>query len=115
MNKLEKLKRENLKEDLPAFSVGDNLRIEVLIVEGGKERLQSFTGTVIARNGYGIAETVTLRRVNRGLGLERVIPLHSPRLSKIEVIRSGKVRRSKLYYLRDRVGKAAKVKELKRY
>lgn len=111
MNKLEELQRENLRDDLPAFAPGDTLKVELLIVEGGKERKQPFTGTVIARNGTGIAETVTLRRVAFGEGVERVIPLHSPRLAGLEVVRRGKVRRGKLYYLRQRVGRKARVKE----
>lgn len=111
MNKLEKIQNENMKTDIPAFVVGDNLQIDVRIIEGGKERLQAFTGTVIARGGTGIAQTVTLRRVAYGQGVERVIPLHSPRIAGIQVVRRGKVRRSKLYYLRDQVGKAARVKE----
>lgn len=113
MNKLEKIHRENLKTDLPDFSIGDTLQVDVRIIEGGKERIQAFTGTVIARNGGGIAETVTLRRVSYGQGVERVIPLHSPRVAGMKVTRRGKVRRAKLYYLRDQVGKAARVKELR--
>jgi len=111
MNKLQAIRNENLNTDLPEFAIGDNLRAEVRIIEGGKERIQAFTGTVIARNGGGIAETVTLRRVAYGQGVERVLPLHSPRLASIEVVRTGRVRRSKLYYLRDQEGKAARVKE----
>ena len=111
MNIVEKIHRENLKTDIPDFAVGDNLCVKVLIVEGGKERSQAFTGTVIARNGEGISETVTLRRVAYGQGVERVLPLNSPRLAEIEVVRKGRVRRSKLYYLRDQVGRAAKVRE----
>jgi large subunit ribosomal protein L19 len=110
-NKIEKLRCENLKSDLPEFGIGDTLRVNVLIVEGGKERTQAFTGTVIARNGHGVTETVTLRRVSYGQGVERVLPLHSPRVAKIEVVRKGRVRRGKLYYLRDQVGRAARVKE----
>ena len=111
MNVLEKIHTENLKTDLPDFSVGDTLRADVLIVEGGKERVQSFTGTVIARNGNGVSSTVTLRRVAYGQGVERVLPLHSPRLATLHVVRRGKVRRSKLYYLRSQQGKAARIKE----
>ena len=113
MNKLEQLTRENCRTDIPEFGVGDTLRVDILIVEGGKERAQAFTGTVIARSGGGIVETVTLRRVSYGQGMERVLPLNSPRVAKIEVIRRGRVRRSRLYYLRDQVGKAARVKERK--
>lgn len=111
MNKLQAIHNQNLKTDLPEFCIGDNLRADVRIVEGGKERIQAFTGTVIARNGTGITETVTLRRVSYGQGVERVLPLHSPRVAGVEVVRKGRVRRSKLYYLRDQVGKAARVKE----
>jgi large subunit ribosomal protein L19 len=111
MNKIQQLQRENMKTTLPEFGIGDTLKVEVLIVEGDKKRSQAFTGTVIARNGQGIAESVTLRRVQGGYGVERVLPLHSPNLAGIEVIRKAAVRRSKLYYLRDVIGKAAKVKE----
>lgn len=113
MNRIDKVRRENLKTDLPDFSIGDNLRVDVRIIEGGKERIQAFTGTVIARNGTGIAETVTLRRVSYAQGVERVLPLHSPRVANIEVLRRGRVRRSKLYYLRNQVGRAARVRELR--
>ena len=111
MDKMQKLRLEKLKTDIPEFAVGDNLKVQVLIIEGDKERAQAFTGTVIARKGSGISETVTLRRVAYGQGVERVFPLHSPRLAKIEVVRHGRVRRSKLYYLRDQIGKAARVRE----
>jgi len=111
MNKLQAIHNENIKADLPEFAIGDSLRADVRIIEGGKERIQAFEGTVIARNGTGIAETITLRRVAYGQGVERVLPLHSPRLAGIEVVRAGRVRRAKLYYLRDQVGKAARVKE----
>lgn len=112
MNKIQKIHRENMKSEIPSFAIGDTVQIDVRIVEGGKERIQAFTGTVIARNGQGIAQSVTLRRVSFGQGLERVIPLHSPRLAGLTVIRRGSVRRAKLYYLRDMVGKAARVKEM---
>jgi large subunit ribosomal protein L19 len=111
MNALDKIGNEQLKEDIPAFAIGDTVKVHVLIVEGDKERVQVFTGTVIARDGGGVSETFTVRRVAYGQGVERVFPLHSPRLAKIEVERRGDVRRAKLYYLRDRVGKAARVKE----
>ena len=109
--KVEKIRHENLRTDLPDFNVGDTVRVEFLIVEGGKERVQAFTGTVIARSGGGVDETITVRRVSHGIGVERIFPLHSPRLVKIEVTRRGRVRRAKLYYLRDRVGKAARVRQ----
>ena len=113
MNKLEKIQNENVKQDIPEFSVGDNIRVDLLIVEAGKERVQAFTGTVIARRGTGISETVTVRRVSYGQGVERVIPLNSPRVSKIEVVRRGDVKRSKLYYLRNQIGRRARVREKK--
>ncbi len=113
MNTVQKITQENLKTDLPEFSIGDTLRADVLIVEGGKERIQSFTGTVIARGGTGINATVTLRRVSYGQGIERVLPLHSPRLAKLEVTRQGQVRRAKLYTIRDKQGKDARIKERK--
>lgn len=111
MNKVEKITRENMKTDLPTFQIGDDLVVDVKIVEGGKERIQAFRGAVIARNGIGIAQTVTLRRISYGQGVERVLPLHSPRVAGITVVREGRVRRAKLYYIRDQVGKAARVKE----
>ncbi len=100
-----------LRSDIPAFSIGDTLRVFVKVVEGTRERLQAFEGVVIARRNGSARETFTLRRVSYGIGVERTFPLHSPRLDHIVVIRRGKVRRAKLYYLRNRSGKAAKVKE----
>ena len=105
------IESEQLKKDLPKFNVGDTLRVMVKVVEGDRERLQAFEGTVIAKKHGGIEETITVRRVSYGIGVERTFPLHSPRLDKITVLRRGKVRRAKLYYLRSRVGKGAKVKE----
>jgi large subunit ribosomal protein L19 len=113
MNKLESLHRENLRTDVPEFQPGDTVRVHVIIQEGGKERVQAYTGTVISRKGAGIAETITVRRVAYGQGMERVFPLHSPSIQKIEVTRRGYVRRAKLYYLRDQVGKAARIRERK--
>ncbi len=112
MNTIEKIHREKMKTDLPEFAVGDTIQVDMRIIEGGKERIQAFSGVVIARRGQGIAQSVTLRRVSYGQGVERVIPLHSPRLAGIKVLRRGSVRRAKLYYLRDMVGKSARVKEL---
>ncbi|ERJ00397.1 ribosomal protein L19 [Clostridium sp. ATCC 29733] len=100
-----------LKSELPEINIGDTVRVHVLIKEGQRERIQVFEGTVIARKHGGINETFTVRRVSYGVGVERVFPVHSPKVEKVEIVRRGKVRRSKLYYLRDRVGKAAKVKE----
>lgn len=111
MNKLQTLNEENMKSDLPSFMIGDTIRADIKIVEGGKERIQSFTGTAIACNGAGIAQTITLRRVAYGIGIERVITLHSPRLAGLEVVRHGDAKRAKLYWLRDRQGRAARVRE----
>ena len=105
------IEQAQLRTDLPSFNVGDTLRVFVKVVEGSRERLQAFEGTVIAKRNGSSRETFTVRRVSYGIGVERTFPLHSPRVDHIEVIRRGKVRRSKLYYLRDRVGKAAKVKQ----
>ena len=100
-----------LRTDIPEFRVGDTVRVFVKVVEGSRERLQAFEGVVIARRTGSVRETVTVRRTSHGVGVERTFPLHSPRLDHIMVIRRGKVRRAKLYYLRERSGKAAKVKE----
>ncbi len=100
-----------LKEEVPQLAIGNTVRVHVKIREGERERIQVFEGTVIARNNSGIAETFTVRRVSFGVGVERVFPVHSPNVVKVETVRKGRVRRAKLYYLRDRVGKAAKVKE----
>lgn len=103
-----------LKEERPNINVGDVVKVHVKIREGERERIQVFEGTIIARKGSGVSETFTVRRVSYGVGVEKVFPVNSPNVAKVELVRSGKVRRSKLYYLRDRVGKAAKVKELVR-
>ena len=108
---LEEIETSQLKADIPHFNVGDTIKVHIRIIEGEKERIQVFTGTVIARKGSGISETFSMYRVAYGAGMERVFPLHSPRIAKIEVVRLGKVRRAKLYYLRGTAGKAAKVKE----
>ena len=110
-NKIDAFTREQLKETVPSFNIGDTVRVANLIKEGTRERVQMFEGTVIARHGGGISETFTVRRVAYGCGVEKTFPIHSPNVDKIVVFREAKVRRSKLYYLRDRVGKAAKVKE----
>ena len=101
-----------LKTNIPQFAVGDTVRVQVKVVEGSRERLQAFEGTVIAKKHGGIAETFTVRRLSHGCGVERVFPIHSPNVASVELIRKGRVRRGKLYYLRGRVGKAAKVKEV---
>ncbi|MBP1560820.1 MAG: 50S ribosomal protein L19 [Oscillospiraceae bacterium] len=111
MDALKLISDSSLKKDVPAVNVGDTVKVHVKIKEGEKYRIQVFEGTVIAKKHGGINETFTVRRVAHGCGIERVFPVHSPVVDKVEVVRSGKVRRSKLYYLRDRVGKAAKVKE----
>ena len=111
MDALKLISDSSLKENVPQFSVGDTVKVHVQIKEGDKSRIQVFEGTVIAKKHGGISETFTVRRVAHGCGIERVFPLHSPVVDKVEVVRYGKVRRAKLYYLRDRVGKAAKVKE----
>ena len=110
MDALKQISNSSLKADAPVIEIGDTVKVHVKIKEGDKFRIQIFEGTVIAKKHGGIAETFTVRRVAHGCGVERVFPLHSPSVEKVEVIRHGKVRRAKLYYLRDRVGKAAKVK-----
>lgn len=100
------------KENPPTFNVGDSVKVYTKIKESGRERIQIYEGTVIAKRGGGISETFTVRRISYGIGVEKTFPLHSPNVDKIEVVRHGKVRRAKLYYLRDRVGKSSKVKEL---
>ena len=111
---LKELEQEQLKENVTPFNVGDTVRVYAKVVEGSRERLQMFEGIVIKRQGGGIRETFTVRRIASGVGVERTWPLHSPRIDRIEVIRRGVVRRSKLFYLRERSGKAAKIKEAMR-
>ena len=111
MEKIQAFVSEQIKTDVPKFGIGDSVKVYVKIVEGEKERIQMFDGTVIAKHGGGISETFTVRRVSYGVGVEKTFPLHSPNVDKVVVYRVAKVRRAKLYYLRDRVGKAAKVKE----
>ena len=111
MDALKNLTAGMLKEDAPKVEIGQTVKVHVKIREGERERIQVFEGTVIARNNSGIAETFTVRRVSYGVGVERVFPVHSPNVAKVELVRSGKARRAKLYYLRDKVGKAAKLKE----
>lgn len=111
MDKISAFVNEQLKTELPKFEVGDTVVVHNKIVEGSRERIQLFEGTVIAKRNGGISETFTVRRIAYGVGVEKTFPLHSPKVAKVEVIRHGKVRRAKLYYVRDRVGKAAKVKE----
>ena len=111
MDKISAFVSEQLKTELPKFEIGDTVVVHNKIVEGTRERIQLFEGTVIAKRNGGISETFTVRRIAYGVGVEKTFPLHSPKVAKVEVIRHGKVRRAKLYYVRDRVGKAAKVKE----
>ena len=111
MDALKMIAQDSVKKEIPQFDIGDTVRIDVNIREGERERIQVFEGTVIARKGSGISETFTVRRVSYGVGVERVFPIHSPNIDKVERVRNGRVRRSKLYYLRDRFGKAAKVKD----
>ncbi len=112
MDALKLMSESCLKKDLPVVNVGDTVRVQVRIQEGNRERLQAFEGTVIAKKHGGIAETCTVRRLSHGCGVERVFPIHSPKVASVELVRKGRVRRGKLYYLRGRVGKAAKVKEV---
>ncbi|MBC7252634.1 MAG: 50S ribosomal protein L19 [Actinobacteria bacterium] len=114
MQKTDVVESEYLREDIPDFRPGDTVRVHVRVVEGNRERIQVFQGVVIARKGGGTRETFTVRKVSFGVGVERTFPLHSPIIAKIEVVSQGKVRRAKLYYLRDRVGKKARIKEKRR-
>ncbi len=111
MNIIEFLEREQLRSDIPDFRPGDTVRVHAKIVEGTRERIQMFEGVVIARQGSGVRETFTVRRISYGIGVERMFPVHSPRIEKIDVVRKGIVRRAKLYYLRKLTGKAARIKE----
>ncbi|MBQ4049809.1 MAG: 50S ribosomal protein L19 [Clostridia bacterium] len=111
MNIIEAIEKEYLKAEIPAFNVGDTVKVFVKVVEGNRERLQAYEGIVIAKKNGSVRESFTVRRVSFGVGIERTFPLHSPRIDHIEVVRKGKVRRAKLYYLRKLSGKAAKIKE----
>ncbi len=111
MNIIESLTSDLIRTDLPEFNIGDTIKVHVKIKEGNRERIQVFEGTVITKKHGGIQETFTVRRISYGVGVERTFPVNSPKIAKIEVVRKGKVRRAKLYYLRDRVGKATRVKE----
>ena len=111
MNIINKIEQEQLKADVTPFNVGDTIKVHTRVIEGGKERIQIFQGIVIAKRGSGINEAFTVRKISYGEGVERVFPLHSPNVKAVKVVRQGRVRRAKLYYLRNRVGKAAKVKE----
>lgn len=111
MDIIKVLEQEQLRKDIPEFRPGDTVRVHVKVVEGSRERIQVFEGVVITRQGGGVRETFTVRRISYGVGVERTFPVHSPRLEKIEVVRKGIVRRAKLYYLRNLTGKAARIKE----
>ena len=111
MDALKAIAQNSLKAEPPVITIGDTVKVHVKIREGERERVQIFEGTVIARKGSGVSETFTVRRVSYGVGVEKVFPVHSPSIVSVETVRKGKVRRAKLYYLRDRVGKASKVKE----
>ncbi|MEG2348854.1 MAG: 50S ribosomal protein L19 [Clostridia bacterium] len=113
MDIIRAIEKENMKENVEKFNIGDTVDVHVKIKEGTRERIQIFTGTVMKRQNSGLNETFTVRKISNGIGVERTFAVHSPKISKIEVTREGKVRRAKLYYLRDRVGKAAKTKEKK--
>ncbi len=113
LNIIEMLEKEQLKKDIPEFRPGDTVKVHAKIVEGTRERIQIFEGVVIARQGTGVREMFTVRRISYGIGVERMFPVHSPRVEKIEVVRLGKVRRAKLFYLRKLTGKAARIKERK--
>jgi large subunit ribosomal protein L19 len=114
MNMIDIIEQEQLRDDIPDFGPGDSVKVHVKVVEGGRERIQVFEGIVLSRRGSGTRETFTVRKISAGIGVERTFPLHSPRIAKIEVVRHGRVRRAKLYYLRERVGKRARVKEARR-
>ena len=111
MNRLDVVEKARMKDDLPDFRPGDNVKVHVRVIEGSRSRIQIFEGVVLARQGGGLRETFTVRKVSFGVGVERIFPVHSPTVEKIEVTRRGKVRRAKLYYLRERAGKKARIKE----
>ena len=111
MNTLDQIEGAQLRDDIPDFGPGDTVRVHVRVIEGGRERTQAFEGVVIARKGGGIRETFTVRKISFGVGVERIFPVHAPIIQTIEVLRRGDVRRAKLYYLRDRRGKSARIKE----
>lgn len=111
MEKVALIERDQMKKKLPDLTPGDTVRVHVKVVEGGRERVQAFEGVVIGRKGGGIRETFTVRRISHGVGVERTFPLHSPRIDRIDIVRKGKVRQAKLYYLREKVGREARIKE----
>ena len=111
MNLINELEKNQLKTDLPEIKSGDSVKVNVKVSEGNRERIQTFEGVIISINGVGISKTITVRKLSFGVGVERIFPVHAPIVESIEILRKGKVRRSKLYYLRDRIGKSAKIKE----
>ena len=113
MNIIDQIEKEQLRNDITPFNIGDTVRVSVKVKEGDKERIQAYEGVVIAKKGSSIRETFTVRRVSFGIGVERTFPLHSPKIDKVVVIRKGKVKRAKIYYIRNLSGKAAKVKEIR--
>ena len=112
MNIIDTIEREGMKQNLPAIAIGDQVKVNVKVIEGTRERIQPYEGTVIAKKNGGIRETIVVRRVTFGVGVERTFPIHSQKIDSIQVVRHGKVRRAKLYYLKNRTGKAAKLKEV---
>ncbi len=112
MNIIDTIEREGMKQNLPVIAIGDQVKVNVKVVEGTRERIQTYEGVVIAKKNGGIRETIVVRRVTFGVGVERTFPIHSPKIDSIQVVRHGKVRRAKLYYLKERTGKAAKLKEV---
>ena len=114
MNIIEALEKEQLRSDIPVFAPGDTVRVHAKIVEGTRERIQVFEGVVIGRQGTGVRETFTVRRISYGIGVERTFPVHSPRIEKIELVRKGDVRRAKINYMRERTGKAARIKSVEK-
>lgn len=111
MDKLLTLERQLMKQNLPLFGPGDTVRVHMRVSEGGRDRLQAFEGVVVGRKGGGIRESFTVRRISHGVGVERTFPLHSPRVEKIEILRKGRVRRAKLYYLREKIGRETRIRE----
>lgn len=112
MNIIDTLEQEGMKKDLPTIAIGDQVKVNVKVIEGQRERIQPYEGVVIAKKNGGIRETIVVRKISYGVGVERTFPIHSPKVASIEVVRHGKVRRAKLYYLRERTGKSAKLKEV---
>ncbi|HOB42434.1 MAG: 50S ribosomal protein L19 [Bacillota bacterium] len=115
MNIIDTIEREQMRSDLPDFGPGDTVRVHVRVVEGARERIQVFEGVVIGRSGSGLSETFTVRKMSSGIGVERIFPVHSPKIDKVEVVRQGDVRKAKLYYIRGRVGKRARIREKRQH